>query len=173
MRLLLTSEFLSCKFNMFFPVLRGEIIARFRISSFLSRLDFIVVTWFVNTGGSYYIKNFCGSFGNYYQTYFMACDWFVTTRYCTQRLRQCLWHQPCGLTDPHGIVWFHKLLPFIFWCFVNWRHILEATAINVCLHMYVHPSYRKRTTLFEAWGKIYWFTSNIRKKKMNGGIILF
>lgn len=32
------------QFNMFFPVFRGEIIARFRFRNFLSSLDFVVVT---------------------------------------------------------------------------------------------------------------------------------
>lgn len=32
----------------------------------------------MNTGGSYYIKNFCGSFGNYCQIYFMGvCDYKI------------------------------------------------------------------------------------------------
>lgn len=66
MGLLLTLEFLSCQFDISFPVFRAEIIARFGFRSFLSSLNFVV-------GGNY-----------------MVCDHRCVTTY--QRFLWILWH---------------------------------------------------------------------------------
>lgn len=70
MRLLLTLEFLSCQFDIFFPVFRAEIIARFVFRSF-SSLNFVM-------GGSY-----------------MVCDHRCVTAH--QRFLWILWHLLPGL----------------------------------------------------------------------------
>lgn len=91
--LLLTLEFLSCQFDMFFRVFRAEIIARFGFRSFLSSLNFVV-------GGGYMV---CDHRCVTALQRFLWILWhllpdilwvFVTTRNWTHCLRQYLWHQP-------------------------------------------------------------------------------
>lgn len=144
--LLLTLEFLSCQFDMFFCVFRLKSLPGLDSEVFFPVLILLweVVVWFVTTGVSQHFKGFCGSFGIYCQTIY-GCLWL-------QETELTVWDSTCGtslvLTDPHEIVWFHKLLPFTVSCFVNWRHKLAATAISMWLHLQVNPSYRKHTTLF-------------------------